>query len=732
MTRQLGWGFANTIRGKILAVFVLINLVATCAYSFYIYSLKSDTIRQEIDKRLHSATAAAPLMLPRDYFDRAQRPDAVSGDEYRRLMADFDRYCQTVGLRYLYVFMPVGERLVYLMDSATPAEVQRGRYGRYFTAYEGPVPTLKDILAEGRPRFVEYRDHYGEFRSLFVPGVTADGRPYLIGADVGTSYITSQLRDALRQSLFIGFATFGVGLLLSLLLTWQLSRPVEALVSGVRRIEAGDYTARVAWRSRDELGQLATSFNTMSGAVAEREREMLRLAFVDPLTGLANRTRLIEAIESHLSGGPAHFAVVLFDLDQFKYINDYLGYQVGDAAIAALGRRLGGALGGGGEVCARLSGDEYAVLFPETNAAQLPERLARIEAMLAQPVVVAGQRLELGASIGVALYPEHGDSGDLLLRHAEVAMYAAKRLHHGHAVYDPGFEQNRQTQLALLSDLRNAVAENQFVVCYQPKVRMKDGEIDAAEALVRWRHPERGWIPPNDFIPFAEQTGRLRAITQWVIEDVLERAVQWAREGIVLTVSVNVGMSDAEDAAFVDFVEDALIRLQADPARLCLEITETGGMSRQLELMGNLERLRRLGVKLSIDDFGTGYSSFAYLAQMPVHELKIDRSFVQALDFKFENVSIVRSIIELGHILGLQVVAEGVETESAWQALAIMGCDEAQGYLVAKPMPAEDFLRWYLATPLLPYTPPDMSIYDTSVMPEVLQRLPGVRAGDPS
>ncbi|GAA5785450.1 putative bifunctional diguanylate cyclase/phosphodiesterase [Chitiniphilus shinanonensis] len=709
---------------------MLINLAATCAYSFYIYSLKSDAVRQEVDRRLHSATAAAPLMLPRDYFDRATAPGAIGSAEYRRLLSDFDRYCQTVGLRYLYVFMPVGERLVYLMDSATPAEVQRGHYGRYFTPYSGPISTLKNILAEGQPRFVEYRDAYGEFRSLFVPGVTADGRPYLIGADVGTGYIASQLRGALRQSLFIGLATFSVGLMLSLLLTWQLSRPVEALVSGVRRIEAGDYSARVAWRSGDELGQLATSFNTMSGAVAEREREMLRLAFVDPLTGLANRTRLIEAIESHLVGEPAHFAVVLFDLDQFKYINDYLGYQVGDAAIAALGRRLAGALGSAGEVCARLSGDEYAVLFPETDLRRLPERLARIQAMLAQPVVVAGQRLELGASMGVALYPEHGDSGDLLLRHAEVAMYAAKRQHQSHALYDPGLEQNRQTQLALLSDLRNAVAENQFVVCYQPKVRMKDGEIDAAEALVRWRHPERGWIPPGDFIPFAEQTGRLRAITQWVIDDVLKRSVEWERDGICIAVSVNVGMSDAEDATFVDFVEDALLRLQVDPSRLCLEITETGGMSRQVELMGNLERLRRLGVRLSIDDFGTGYSSFAYLAQMPVHELKIDRSFVQALDYKFENVSIVRSIIELGHILGLQVVAEGVETESAWQALAVMGCDEAQGYLVAKPMPAEEFARWYLATPMLPYTPPDMSVYDADTLPEVLHQLSGVRAPD--
>ncbi|UXY14199.1 EAL domain-containing protein [Chitiniphilus purpureus] len=729
MSVKLGWGFANSIRGKILVVFVLISLVATCAYSYYAYTLKSSAIRQEIDQRLHSAAAAAPLMLPRDFLSRARTADDIPPAEYRRWLADFDRYCQAVGLRYLYVFAPVGDKLVYLMDSASPGEVAQGRYGHYFAEYNGPVAVLRDILATGQPRFIEYTDQYGHFRSLFVPGVTADGRPYLIGVDVSLDYIAAQLNQALQQSLAIGLATFLIGVMLSLLLTWQLSRPVAALVSGVRRIEAGDYSARVAWRSGDELGQLARSFNTMSGAVAEREREMLRLAFVDPLTGLANRTRLIEAVEAHLAGEPAHFAVVLFDLDQFKYINDYLGYQVGDAAIAALGRRLAAALSGGGEVCARLSGDEYAILFPNTTAALLPERLRRIEALLAQPVVVVGQRLDLGASIGVALYPEHGDSGDLLLRHAEVAMYAAKRLHQNHVVYDPGFEQNRQTQLALLSDLRNAVAENQFVVCYQPKIRMKDGEIDSAEALVRWRHPERGWIPPGDFIPFAEQTGRLRAITQWVIHDVLARSVSWSAQDIRLTVSVNIGMSDAEDTDFVDFIEEALARLGANPDMLCLEITETGVMNRPKELLANLERLRMLGVRLSIDDFGTGYSSFAYLAQMPVHELKIDRSFVNALDHKFENVSIVRSIIELGHILGLQVVAEGVETESVWQALAVMGCDEAQGYLIAKPMQADEFKTWYLSAPMLPYTPPDMSVYDQPPA-DLPQSLLGLRAVD--
>ncbi|WP_255989466.1 putative bifunctional diguanylate cyclase/phosphodiesterase [Chitinolyticbacter albus] len=717
MAVKWGWGFANTIRGKILAVFVLINLAATCAYSYYIYALKSDAVRQEVDKRLAAAVAAAPMMLPRDYLDRAREPGDINPLEYRRWVADFDRYSRTVGLRYLYMFMPVGERIVYLMDSASPDEVHRGYYGKFFSEYRGPNVALRQILAEGKPRYVEYVDRYGHFRSLFVPAVTSDGRPYLIGADVTMGEIRQQLELALRQSLGIGLSIFAIGFLLSLLLTWQLSRPVEALVSGVRRIEAGDYSARVAWKSGDELGQLARSFNTMTGAVAEREREMLRLAFVDPLTGLANRPRLIEAIEAHLALQPEHFAVVLFDLDQFKYINDFLGYQVGDAAIAALGKRLASALGSEGELCARLSGDEYAILFPDTAIERLPVQLSRIEALLAQPVVVAGQRLELGASMGVALFPEHGDNGDLLLRHAEVAMYAAKRLHQSHVLYDPGFEQNRQTQLTLLSDLRNAVAENQFVVCYQPKVRMKDGEIESAEALVRWQHPERGWIPPGDFIPFAEQTGRLRMITQWVIDDVLARSVFWRSLEIELVISVNIGVSDAEDAAFVDYVEAAIERHRADPSRLCLEITETGVMNRPRELLANLARLRNLGVRLSIDDFGTGYSSFAYLAQMPVHELKIDRTFVQALDSKFENVSIVRSIIELGHILGLQVVAEGVETESAWQALAVMGCDEAQGYLIAKPMAAEVFSPWYLGSPLLPYTPPDMSMIDVGPAP---------------
>jgi len=245
-----------------------------------------------------------------------------------------------------------------------------------------------------------------------------------------------------------------------------------------------------------------------------------------------------------------------------------------------------------------------------------------------------------------------------------------------------------------MGDLREALAEGHLRVYYQPKVKMIDGTVCEAEALVRWQHPMRGFVSPAVFIPFAEQIGKLRLITEWVVHDVLLQAAQWSEQGLFLCISVNVGVSDVEDASFVTFLEKELALCQVAPGSLCLEITETGVMRNPCEVLRNLEHLRSMGVKLSIDDFDTGYSSFAYLAKMPVHELKIDQSFVMSMNECFENVSIVRSIIELGHILGLSVIAEGVETQAVWQALAVMGCDEAQGYLIAAPMPAQDFLLW--------------------------------------
>ncbi|MBY0446514.1 MAG: GGDEF domain-containing phosphodiesterase, partial [Burkholderiales bacterium] len=322
-------------------------------------------------------------------------------------------------------------------------------------------------------------------------------------------------------------------------------------------------------------------------------------------------------------------------------------------------------------------GNTFALLLERVLGDDVLKVLERVDVSMAGPVFIGKERLDISATSGVALFPEHGLSADILLRNAEVAHCDAKLARRSFAFYDPEQEAYSRNQLTLMGDLRTALAEGHLLVYYQPKVKMLDGMVCEAEALVRWQHPERGFIAPSVFIPFAEQTGKLRAITEWVVHDVLIQMAAWIEDGLVLCISVNVGVSDVEDTSFVSFFEKELVLCNVPPQNLCLEITETGVMRNAKELMRNLEYLRAMGVKLSIDGFGTGYSSFAYLAKMPVHELKIDQSFVISMNERFENVSIVRSIIELGHILGLSVIAEGVETEAVWQALAVMGCDEA-------------------------------------------------------
>ncbi|WP_169741339.1 putative bifunctional diguanylate cyclase/phosphodiesterase [Andreprevotia chitinilytica] len=694
-----------------MLLFLLINLAATSIYTTYSYLLKSSGIQNEIDARLRSAVAAAPHMLPVDYIVRAKSPGTLADAEYSEYVHAFERYCKAAGLRYLYLFVLDGPRIHYLMNTTVSREMGLDDDGRFYSRSDTAGQSMLRAVADGGPHFAEYHDRYGDFRSLFQAGTAANGFRYMIGADVDISDIAGQMRAALMQSLMLGGLIFLLGALLSWWLALRLTQPVLDLVSAVRRIGQGDYSTRVEWHSNDEIGELAHGFNAMSEAVAERERDMRRLAYEDRLTNLPNRTLFIDRVELALRQGKPPFSVVLLDVDQFKYVNDYLGYQTGDAAIAALGRRLGTLMSGPGELCARLSGDAFAILLPDTDETHLPVQIGRIEDALADAIVVNGQRIDMGASIGVALSPDHGRDADLLLRHAEAAMYEAKRRHQGFELYEPLYEENRKNQLTLLGELREALVSNQFEVYYQPKVRISDGTVHSAEALIRWMHPDRGWVLPNLFIPFAEQTGKLRAITQWMVLAVLRQLEHWALAEVSICVSVNVGVSDVEDETFVDFIEESLAAMAVDAKYLCLEITETGVMNRPKELLRNLHRLRSLGVKLSIDDFGTGYSSFAYLAKMPVHELKIDQAFVTALEGNFENVSIVRSIIELGHILGLNVVAEGIESEAVWQALAVMGCDEAQGYMIAKPMPAEAFIAWRAKGLALPYTPPNMAHY---------------------
>jgi diguanylate cyclase (GGDEF)-like protein len=436
----------------------------------------------------------------------------------------------------------------------------------------------------------------------------------------------------------------------------------------------------------------------MLDGIVSREREILRLAYEDGLTGLPNRAMFNEQLTQAVrtaKRAEQPLAVLVFDMDRFKAINDTLGHPVGDQALREVGHRVRKALRDS-DVVARLGGDEFAVLLATGGAEHAPLVVAKkIIKALEEPLVIDGQPMDMAASIGIARYPEHGEDANALMRAADVAMYEAKRAKTGYSTYDPTHDERRQEFLTLLGELRRAVDSGELVLHYQPKMSFVDGRVTSVEALVRWRHPTRGFIEPAEFIPFAEQTGYITSITRWVLARAIEQAGVWERTGLRIRMSVNVSARDLQqEDALVKYVADALLAAELPAGMLCLEVTESGLMEDPGSAQSTLRKLRELGITTSIDDYGTGYSSLAYIKQLAVNELKIDRAFVAGMEADRRNAAIVRSTIELGHNLGLTVVAEGVETDHEDMELRRFGCDAAQGYFYARPMPAAALERW--------------------------------------
>ncbi|MBV8220536.1 MAG: EAL domain-containing protein, partial [Solirubrobacterales bacterium] len=406
------------------------------------------------------------------------------------------------------------------------------------------------------------------------------------------------------------------------------------------------------------------------------------------------RTVLEERIAAAGEAGTT-FAVMLIDLDRFKEINDTLGHHFGDELLRDLGPRLAEAIGPEGLV-ARLGGDEFAVL-PGENTADADELEAiarRLTACVQQPVGVDEMMLEVGVSIGIARFPRDGEDPHSLLRSADVAMYAAKEAHAGCKVYAAALDRHSVRRLNVLSDFRRALDTDEIVVFYQPIMHLDGTRVHGAEALVRWQHPELGLLPPSDFMPIVEQTGLIGPMTRHVLERAVAQCAAWRRAGQELTVSVNLSVRNLLDPDLASLISDLLTIYRLDPAALELEITESMLMSDPDRSLITLTRLSQLGVGLSVDDYGTGYSSLANLRRLPIDELKIDRSFVSPMLSDESDLIIVRSTINLGHDLGLKVVAEGVEDEATLHRLEGLGCDLAQGYHFSKPLSAEAFNKW--------------------------------------
>ncbi|WIM93023.1 EAL domain-containing protein [Actinoplanes oblitus] len=427
-------------------------------------------------------------------------------------------------------------------------------------------------------------------------------------------------------------------------------------------------------------------------------RRAVHQATHDALTGLPNRVRLHDEITATIATTDADAtsgaALLLIDLDRFKEINDTLGHHYGDRLLILVARRMRDTVRGG-ETVARLGGDEFAVLLPGITGAQDAAAAAtRLHEALQQPFDLGGISLAVGGSIGAALYPHHGTTADELLQHADIAMYTAKTRRTGFTVFEPGQGSTDPRKLSLAADLRHGMARDELTLHYQPKVDARTGDVLGAEALVRWQHPEHGMIPPSEFIPLAEHTGLITPLTRIVLDSALRQCRAWRDEGHQLSVAVNVSAHGLLDRDLATEVADRLRRWRVPAHLLTIEITETAIMTDPGRALQVVEQLHALGVRLSIDDFGTGYSSLAYLKNLPVHELKIDRSFVSCMTTSHRDAVIVRSTVELGRNLGLRVVAEGVEDDATWRALEAAGCDVVQGYLISRPVPPAEFSAW--------------------------------------
>jgi diguanylate cyclase (GGDEF)-like protein len=425
-----------------------------------------------------------------------------------------------------------------------------------------------------------------------------------------------------------------------------------------------------------------------------------RLALHDALTGLPNRVlfraRTQEAIHA-AEHRRSSVAVMLLDLDRFKEINDTLGHHYGDEVLRQVGERLTGVLGEDDTV-ARLGGDEFAVLLPsiESPAAGVGVAAA-IRRAVAQHFDVAGVRLELGASVGIASFPEHGQDVDVLMQRADVAMYQAKEGRTGVERYVPELDGNSVQRLALAGDLRGALERDEFILHYQPKIDLRTGAVKGAEVLLRWAHPIHGWLPPDEFIPLAEHTGLIVPLTNHVLSRALHQVGRWRNDGIDLSVAVNLSARTLVERELPDQIEALCRRFAVPTDRLVLEITESMVVADPARALPVLARLHELGVEIAVDDFGTGYSSMDYLKRLPVREVKIDRSFVTPMATDARDAAIVRCTIDLARSLGLRVVAEGVESSDVRHRLTTLGCDQGQGFSFSRALPAPQFTAW-LAT----------------------------------
>lgn len=462
-----------------------------------------------------------------------------------------------------------------------------------------------------------------------------------------------------------------------------------------------------------EIKELAQDFNALSAELGDVHRMLERQAFTDTLTDLPNRSHFHERLQhstSTVRAAQNPFSLFVMDLDRFKEVNDSFGHDIGDQLLKQVSTRLRGVLRRSDvfvrldqvtvtkfedEIIARLGGDEFAAIVPdiadEKSAILIAQKFIK---SMQQPFIIGVHRFNVGVSIGIALFPQHGADPMTLLRQADVAMYQAKQSKCGYAFFDSVRDHHKLQLLTLERDLRQAIESDSLELYYQPMVDIRTTKVSCAEALVRWRYPDLDLTSPDKFIHVAEQCGLIQPLTRWVLNHAVKQCSRWRRAGFLFDVSVNLSVMNLHEVDFVEYVMDTLHRWEVEPSWLSLEVTESAVMSDPNHALEVLSRLDAMGVRISIDDFGTGYSSLAYLKRLPVDEIKIDRSFVIDMKLDGNDAVIVRSTIDLAHNMSLRVVAEGVENPETLRLLTALGCDVVQGFFVSEPVPYDELIQW--------------------------------------
>lgn len=634
--------------------------------------------------------------------------------------------CSTEGRPYYAVIVPIGglKPIGYIQVVTDPSQILHS----IADALQMPV---RITLPGGRQIYTseDWQDQ-GITQDRLIADYTlrtASGKEaFTISAMNDISKFNQDLAYARNLAVGVGGAATLLAVLVALFLLQKTTlEPINSLTRQLRNIRQNrkHLGEQVEVQGDIEVRELANVFNDMGGELNKLYHTLEHMAYTDSLTGLPNRVRFRGLLQQAIQTNALHqgrFGLILLDLDGFKEINDTLGHPVGDVLLQQVTERLKKNLPPLHAVClldhedrvpvahgpqiARLGGDEFGILLPAlTNEQEAMTVAHEINETLQMPFVVEGNAVAIGGSMGIALFPDHGGDDETLLRRADIAMYLAKSARNVYAVYDPALDQSNIGQLMLRAELRNALdGGGGLVLHYQPKLHLKSGHVLGVEALIRWQHPQRGLLPPEQFLPLAERSNLIGALTQWVLVEALRQHTAWRQAGLNLKVAINLSPRALFDLRLPDQIEHHLKAFRLSPSALELEITEDAIMIDPLRATEILARLNAMRIRLAIDDFGTGYSSLSYLKHLPVDEIKIDKSFVMEMGQSRSDAAIVHATIDLARNLGLNVVAEGVENEEALQALIKLGCDTVQGFHISRALPGDAMQQWLCNSPFAP------------------------------